>query len=58
MKRFLMIAVAGSMLVAPTARAQGGTGEVTAVSVLPGAGRVAVVIDVRGGVSVKDFTLS
>ena len=50
MKRYLMVAAAGLMLAAPLARAQGGSGEVTSVSVLPGAGSVGVVIDVRGGV--------
>ncbi|MDH3459200.1 MAG: AMIN domain-containing protein, partial [Gemmatimonadota bacterium] len=34
-----------------------GPGEVKAVSVLPGAGRAVVVIDVAGSVSVQDFTL-
>ena len=58
MKRYLMLAVAGLILVAARAPAQGGPGEVTAVSVLPGAGSVSVIIDVRGDVSVKDFTLS
>ncbi|NIM52569.1 MAG: AMIN domain-containing protein [Gemmatimonadales bacterium] len=55
MKRSLMLALAGLVLVAP--RALAGPGEVTAVSVLPGPGRAHVVIDVRGSVSVQDFTL-
>ncbi|MGD8727559.1 MAG: AMIN domain-containing protein, partial [Gemmatimonadales bacterium] len=38
-------------------RALAGPGEVKAVSVLPGAGRALVVIDVTGSVSVQDFTL-
>src|SRR6185436_2855873 len=42
-------------LAAPSAL--GGPGEVTGVSVLPGPGSVNVVIDVRGGVQVTDFTL-
>ena len=54
MKRFLMLAAALT-LAAP--RALAGQGEVTAVSVLPAAGSVNVVIDVRGDVSVTDFTL-
>ncbi|MFQ5550215.1 MAG: AMIN domain-containing protein, partial [Gemmatimonadales bacterium] len=35
-----------------------GPGEVTGVSVLPASGRVVVVIDVRGSVTVQDFTLN
>jgi type IV pilus assembly protein PilQ len=54
MKR-LMLAFAGLLMAAPSAMAD--PGEVTAVSVLPGAGRVHVVIDVRGSVDVTDFTL-
>ena len=64
MKRSLMLALAGLVLVAPCAlagpgevSATAGPGEVTAVSVLPGPGRVHVVIDVSGSVSVQDFTL-
>ena len=57
MKRSLILAAAGLILVAPRALADG-PGEVTAVSVLPGAGRVNVVIDVRGSVEVQDFTLT
>ena len=55
MKRSLVFAAVGLLLAAP--RALGGPGEVTAVSVLPGPGSVNVVIDVRGGVQVTDFTL-
>ena len=55
MKRSLMLALAGLVLLAPSALA--GPGEVTAVSVLPGPGRVHVIIDIRGSVSVQDFTL-
>jgi type IV pilus assembly protein PilQ len=55
MKRSIMLALVGLALIAP--RALAGPGEVTAVSVLPGAGRALVVIDVRGSVSVQDFTL-
>src|ERR1043165_8754360 len=55
MKRSLVLASLGLLLAAP--RALGGPGEVTAVSVLPGPGSVNVVIDVRGGVQVSDFTL-
>jgi type IV pilus assembly protein PilQ len=57
MKRSLILAAAGVFLVAPRALADG-PGEVTAVSVLPGAGRANVVIDVRGSVEVQDFTLT
>lgn len=56
MKRSIILAAAGLILVAP--RALAGPGEVTAVSVLPGAGRANVVIDVRGSVEVQDFTLT
>src|SRR5438045_6646151 len=55
MKRSLVLASVGLLLAAP--RALGGPGEVTAVSVLPGPGSVNIVIDVRGGVQVSDFTL-
>lgn len=55
MMRLLLLAVAGLGLADP--RALAGPGEVTAVSVLPGPGRVEVVIDVAGSVSVQDFTL-
>ncbi|MFQ6046510.1 MAG: secretin N-terminal domain-containing protein [Gemmatimonadales bacterium] len=51
----VMLALAGLALGVPSAYAD--PGEVTAVSILPGAGRVLVVIDVRGSVSVQDFTL-
>ena len=56
MRRSLILALAGLVLVAPRAGAAG-PGEVNAVSVLPGAGRAHVVIDVVGSVSVQDFTL-
>jgi type IV pilus secretin PilQ/predicted competence protein len=56
MKRYLTLALAGIALVAPRALAEA-PGEVTAVSVLPGPGRAHVIIDVRGSVSVQDFTL-
>jgi type IV pilus assembly protein PilQ len=56
MKRSLVLALAGLVLVAP--RALAGPGEVTAVSVLPGPGRAHVIIDVSGSVSVQDFTLA
>lgn len=55
MMRLLLLAAAGLGLADP--RALAGPGEVTAVSVLPGPGRVEVVIDVAGSVSVQDFTL-
>jgi type IV pilus assembly protein PilQ len=55
MKRSILLALIGLVLMAP--RALAGPGEVKAVSVLPGAGRALVVIDVTGSVSVQDFTL-
>ena len=59
MKRYWILAIVGLCLVSPQVFAGAGPGEVTAVSVLPGAGSGSVVIDVRGrGVSVRDFTLS
>jgi type IV pilus assembly protein PilQ len=46
-------------LVAAPARAEGpGTGEVTAVSLAPSAGKAEVVITVRGAVDVRDFALA
>ncbi len=60
MRWSLLLAAAGSMMVAPPATAGPDTaapGEVTAVSVLPGPGRTHVVIDVRGSVTIQDFTL-
>ncbi len=56
MKRSLFAAVAAMMLATPHAISS--PGEVTAVSILPAAGRAQVVIDVRGSVSVQDFTLN
>ena len=55
MKRSMAFATIGLLMAAP--RALSGPGEVTGVSVLPGPGSVNVVIDVRGGVQVTDFTL-
>lgn len=55
MKRSMMLALVGLVLMAPPVLA--GPGEVKAVSVLPGAGKALVVIDVTGSVSVQDFTL-
>lgn len=47
-----------SLLVATPARAEGpGTGEVTAVSLAPAAGKAELVIAVRGAVDVRDFVL-
>jgi type IV pilus assembly protein PilQ len=60
MKRSLILAAVGLTLAAPQVKAGSGdaaAGEVTAVSVLPGAGRTHVVIDVRGTVTVRDFIL-
>jgi type IV pilus assembly protein PilQ len=58
MKRSLILAAVGLTLAAPPVFAGPPAGEVTAVSVLPGAGRANVVIDVRGSVEVQDFTLT
>ncbi len=55
MKQSWLLVAVGLAVAAP--RVLGGPGEVTGVSVLPGAGSVNVVIDVRGGVQVTDFTL-
>jgi type IV pilus assembly protein PilQ len=56
MKRSLVLAAVGLLVAPPWAFA--GPGEVTAVSVVPGPGQANVVIDVRGSVSVQDFTLT
>ncbi len=56
----VLAAAAGTMVTAPPSVAgpdPTAPGEVTAVSVLPGPGRTHVVIDVRGSVTVQDFTL-
>lgn len=58
MKRSLILAAIGLTLAAPRVFAGPPAGEVTAVSVLPGAGRANVIIDVRGSVEVQDFTLT
>ena len=58
MKRSLILAAIGLILAAPRVLAGPPAGEVTAVSVLPGAGRANVIIDVRGSVEVQDFTLT
>lgn len=57
MKRSVMLALMGLALFASPALPVG-PGEVTAISVLPGAGRVLVIIDVTGSVNVQDFTLA
>ncbi len=61
MKRFMMIAALGLAAAAPAAIADAdkatGPGDVTAVSVLPGAGRIHIVVDVEGSVTVQDFVL-
>lgn len=59
MKRTLALAAGLLAAAAPTLPASGfGDGEVRAVSVLPAAGKVSVVIDLRGAVQVTDFTLT
>jgi type IV pilus assembly protein PilQ len=61
MKRFMILAAVGLILAAPAAYADvaegTGPGEVTAVSVLPGAGRTHIIIDVQGVVTIQDFVL-
>ncbi len=57
MKRSLALAAMCLLLGSPRAVA-GGPGEVTGVSIIPRPGRALVVIDVRGSVTVQDFTLS
>ncbi len=57
MKRTFVLAAAGLLLAAPPILAAG-PGEVTAVSVVPGAGRAHVLIDVLGDVTYEDFTLA
>jgi type IV pilus assembly protein PilQ len=61
MKQSLILATVGLILAAPLASAGYGDvaapGEVTAVSILPGAGRTHVVIDISGSVDVQDFAL-
>ena len=60
MKRIAALAAAVLVLAVVPRAALAGTGrdgEVQAVSVLPAAGKVEVVIDVRGAVEVQDFTL-
>jgi type IV pilus assembly protein PilQ len=59
MKRIAALAAGLLAVAAPTLPASGfGDGEVRAVSVLPAAGKVSVVIDLRGAVQVTDFTLT
>lgn len=60
MKRIAALAAGIIIAAAPTlpAAIRAGDGEVRAVSVLPAAGRVSVVIDTRGAVQVQDFTLT
>src|SRR5690348_3400513 len=59
MKRIAALAAGLLAAAAPTLPASGfGDGEVRAVSVLPAAGKVSVVIDLRGAIQVSDFTLT
>ncbi|PYO37659.1 MAG: hypothetical protein DMD74_00105 [Gemmatimonadetes bacterium] len=61
MKRIAALAAALVVATAPRALAGPGggrDGEVRAVSVLPAAGKVEVVIDLQGAVDVRDFTLN
>jgi len=59
MKRIAALAAAVVLAVVPRAAlaGTGRDGEVQAVSVLPSAGKVEVVIAVRGAMEVQDFTL-
>lgn len=59
MKRSIVLATCLALAVAPWLNAGAGRdGEVRAVSVAPAAGKVEIVIDLRGAVQVQDFTLS
>jgi type IV pilus assembly protein PilQ len=58
MKRSIVLAACLALAVAPWLKAGAGRdGEVRAVSVAPAAGKVEIVIDLRGAVEVQDFTL-
>jgi type IV pilus assembly protein PilQ len=58
MKRSIVLAACLALAVAPWLNAGAGRdGEVRAVSVAPAAGKVEIVIDLRGAVEVQDFTL-
>src|SRR5690349_2994092 len=55
----LMLVAAASLLTAAPARAEGlDSGEVTAVSLAPAAGKTEIVVAVRGAVDVRDFLLT
>jgi hypothetical protein len=59
MKRSIVLTACLALAVAPWLNAgTGRDGEVRAVSVAPAAGKVEIVIDLRGAVEVQDFTLS
>ena len=58
MYRWMLVAAAAFGIATPM-RAEGpGSGEVTAVSLAPAAGKTEIVVDVRGAVDVRDFLLS
>ncbi|HEY7685050.1 MAG TPA: AMIN domain-containing protein [Gemmatimonadales bacterium] len=58
MKRSIVLTACLALAVAPWLNAGAGRdGEVRAVSVAPAAGKVEIVIDLRGAVDVQDFTL-
>ncbi|HET9039291.1 MAG TPA: AMIN domain-containing protein [Gemmatimonadales bacterium] len=58
MYRWMLVAAAAFGIATPM-RAEGpGSGEVTAVSLAPSAGKTEIVINVRGAVDVRDFLLS
>src|SRR5882672_1818142 len=55
----LMLVAAATLGAASPARADGpGSGEVTAVSLTPAAGKAEVVVTVQGAVEVRDFMLN
>lgn len=58
MKRSIVLATCLALAVAPRLNAGGRDGEVRAVSVAPAAGKVEIVIDLRGAVEIQDFTLN
>jgi hypothetical protein len=58
MYRLMLVAAAALGAVAPLRAEEPGSGEVTAVSLAPAAGKAEVVIAVRGAVDVRDFMLT
>jgi type IV pilus assembly protein PilQ len=58
MDRFVLIATAAFGAVSPARADEPASGEVTAVSLSPAAGKAEVVIGIHGAVQVRDFTLT